>query len=325
MMRCRAIYKLAAVVFLFPIGLGAQETRLGSLPLYYDARDGNVTIDTTDVAGGVFFAYIITAPPCCSLPLRHENHTPFMNTTFVDSNPDTIGETNFQELEGGVYSLGAIFPSGLTEDELLSTYFDGGGGPRDGRKYHVRGRLGGNSYHLLQPIYSGSPFPTINDASVGFAPVERWAEAVSLGYNSVTGELTVDSTGDSGGAIWSYQIEFSSDVVDLDAFTPATELISASVRPNSLTEVGFSSIPEGVHGLGPVLPVSLTPSEFSSLVERAFFIGEPGTGVNGLDFDVRGIAMSLAVVPEPSALYMGLVAMVIVSSLRQRPHVASRS
>jgi hypothetical protein len=248
-----------------------------------------------------------------------------MNTIFVESKPDVIAETNFQEMEGGVYSVGAIFPAGLTEDELLSTYFDGGGGPRDGRQYNVRGRLGGNAYHLLQPIYSPSPFAARNDASVGFAPVDRWAQAVSLGYNPTTGELTFDSTGDAGGAIWSYRIEFSSDVVDVDAFTPATELISASVRFDSLTETGFSSIPEGVYGLGPVLPVGLSSSEFSLLVDGAYFIGQPGTGVNGLDFDVQGIAMSLAMIPEPTTNSLGLVAMLLISYLlRRRPHVASQ-
>ena len=125
----------------------------------------------------------------------------------------------------------------------------------------------------------------------------------------------MDST---GGTIWTYRVLFDADVVKVDAFSPATEDISASVRADSITEIGFSGISAGVYDLGQVLPAGLSEAEFSSLVGEASFIGEPGTGVKGLDFDINGVRMALAVVPEPRLEYLFALSFVFVALIRRR-------
>ena len=300
------------------------QTQLDSLPLYYDVRNGNVTIDVSGILDGEITSYLINAPPCCSLPMRPENHTPFMEgTPFVTSEAHSIGETSFLPFPGGVYSLGDIFPAGLTEEELLSTYFDGDGGPPDGRQFNARGTLGSRTYHLFQPIYSPSPFPALNDGTVGPPVIEKWAANVSLIYNTISGGLSLNSSGSGGGTIWSYRIVFDDDMINVDQFTPATEPITASVNANSITEVGFAGIREGVHELGSVLPSGFSEDELLSLLVSADFIGEPGTGVNGLDLDVNGLSMTIAFVPEPSGQWLCIMLLLFLVRSRRKPTTAT--
>ena len=85
-----------------------------------------------------------------------------------------------------------------------------------------------------------------------------------LGYNAATGELTLDSQGESGGTIWSYEVSLLDDLFDVDAFRPVGDGSTASIRPRTINEFGVTGIPAGVYSLGSVLPSELTKDELTS-------------------------------------------------------------
>jgi hypothetical protein len=307
-----------AVAFTWLItAASAQSTRLHDLPAYYDSRTGNLTIDTTHVVEGMFTGYGFDAIGPGGF--RPENHTPVMSTFFVSADEDGIAESNFEGVVGGVYSLGNILPAGLSETELRDTYFHGerGGPLHRATKYYALGELGSRTHHLFEPIYSPSPFPTLNDPTVGPRTIERWAEEVLLSYDATTGGLTIDSTGERGGTFWTYAIALSAPEFNLDAFQSISTL-APGLRDDYITEFSHSGIPEGVYPLGPILPSDMTVGEVTGLLDQVRFIGEPGHWSDSLDVRINGVEMAFAFVPEPNSLLLAVVAALAVVQRRRR-------
>ena len=306
-----------------PGRLYAQYIRAPDLPAFYDVRSGNLTVDLTNVTGGESIGYVLD--PLGLAGFRTENFTPFMTSPLVTATEELIGEHNFAGVAGGVYDLGDILPVGLSQLELIDTYFgthrgEPGTPNSPATAYYVLGPLGSRTFHLLQPIYSPSPYPAINVE--GVLEVDRWAQEVSLVYDSGSGHLTLDTQGANGGAIWSYQILLNDTAFRVEDFDPITEELSSVVDASSITETAFGAILEGVYDLGPVLPIGMSGAQFSSTIRRASFVGEPGHDVLGLSLGTSGIEMSLQViVPEPSGvglLSLGLVAILALRDNNRR-------
>ncbi len=284
------------------------------IPLYYDVRTGNLTIDTTRVES--FGGYVFDIPFDGFVP---ENFTPFMNTQFHSARTDQIGETDLATVTPGVYSLGNVFPPGLPS-EALNTYFGPHRAfPTQTTPYaYLAIGIGTGTYHVFEPFYSPSPYPALNDGTVGPPIIDDWAVAARLTYNAATGDLILDSTGELGGTLWSYSLYFNDDMVDVDSFRAVSEGLAPLVDTRAIVEVGFNGIPEGVYNLGPVLPEGLSEGAFLESISYARFIGEPGHGAGALDLDVSGIDMSLAyIVPEPSGALLGMMAAALLI-LRRR-------
>ncbi len=281
----------------FACSVHAQYTRLTDLPAYYDVQTGNLTIDVTNIEGETLTSYNFNAFGAGGF--RPDNHTPIMNTFFVNATEDAISENNFDGIAAGVYSLGEILPIGLSEEQLRDTYFHGTNGGIQDRyvNYYAIGALGGGEYHVFRPIYSPSPFPTLNDPTVGLGTIERWAEVVLLTYNATNGGLTIDSTGERGGTFWTYEISLTAPEFNVDAFQPVSSLPPA-LREDYITEVSFTGISEGVYYLGPVLPSGMTVDEVEVLLDQVRFIGEPGHWSDSLDVEISGVEMAFAFLPE---------------------------
>ena len=314
-MKAKTIFGIVMIHLLVNSANG-QSIRGEDLPLYYDVRTGNVTIDLTNVSGGTSIAYRFAT---INGQLRPENHTPFTGSSFGSATSREIGETNFAGFPGDVYSVGNIFPDGLTIEELeFTTFFGvdrwgGSGSPDDGPNYYALGELGSGVYHLFTPVFSPPPYPPVNDPSVGPPEIVRWAEDASLRYNALTGGLLLATTGENGGTIWSYEIILTQDEFLTDSFESIGDF-GGHVTPNEIIEVSFEGIAEGNHFLGNILPPGLSQSELSGLVGRARFLGEPGHGADALDIDVNGIEMSLGyIVPEPTAMKLVLIALMMLS------------
>ena len=320
-------YSLALTLSL-ALPVNAQRIVGENLPAYYDVATGNLTIDTTNVFEGESIGYGLQ---WWGTPFRPENHTPFMDTFFVTSTRGSIGEVNLDSpAPGGVYSLGNILPIGLSEQELIDQFFgpDDRGRPAGpswtGRKYSVSAGLGDGTIHVLEPIYSPSPFPAINDESNSTPIVEKWANEVTLAYTASTGELILDTSGENGGVIWSYRLTLDQPLFDVENFTPVidnapTQMMKSVSDSQKIVEVGFSGIPEGTYSLGNVLPAGLNQGELSSLFATSRFIGEPGHSVASLSIDVSGTEMSLVYsVPEPGSAFLVLSSMVVF--LARRSH-----
>ena len=302
-------------------GAGVAEYR-DPLPLYYDSVTGNATVDLTNVTDGTTAGYTLSVASICNDPcaaFRPENHTPFMGSTFVTANADTIGESNFSGVPGGVYSLGNVFPINLSEAELTA-YFT-----RqpvfDLVKYFVIGPVGSGAAHAFQPIYSPSPFPTLNDVSIGpesFA--EQWATESTLSYNPANGELSIDSTGDQGGALFSYEIEFDSPIVNETNFVQSHNVGEgdSDVSTDRIFEVSWSGISAGLHSLGNVLPSGLSEVDFESSILHARFLGEPGHDVASFDIESSGFDMTLRFIPEPRSSVAAVYGLVLVLLICRR-------
>ncbi len=308
---------LTILIALFPSQyLSGQFIEGDPLPAYYDVGSGNLTIDTTEVIGGFSIGYTLQFWRPDFL-FRPENFTPFMDTFWMDATRGSIGEVNLESpAPGGVYSLGDILPIGMTEQELTDAFFGPdqwglpAGGPYSGRAYNVSGGLGQGTHHVLKPIYSPSPFPALNGDGDTTPLFEKWADEVTLEYAATTGELVLDSSGENGGAIWSYRLKLNEPLFDVEEFTPIIDATSMQ-RQNSVSdsqkivEAGFSGIPMGVYSLGNVLPAGLEEDELSSLFATRRFIGEPGHSASSLNIDVSGTEVSLIYsVPEPTAVQL---------------------
>lgn len=292
--------------------------RGADLPLYYDVRTGNISVDMTDITGGIVTGYSFGIPFDGYLS---ENFTPFMDTLFINDRTDAIGESNFNGIEPGVYSLGNVLPAGLSE-EGLTEYFGEHRHPQNTLfLYTAYGALGSLTYHQFEPNYAPSPFPPLNDSSIGPPPVDRWATEIELIYDASTGGLAIDATGENGGSFMAYQLFLSQNLVRTEAFEPITGS-EPSVKPDSITEFAFASIDEGIYSIGEVLPPGLSQTEFINLIDSATFLGEPGHGAGALDIGANGNVMSLVhTVPEPSTFALVFVIMglfVPIRKLRRR-------
>lgn len=293
------------------------------LPFYYDAATGNATVDLTNVFGGESAGYgfgysaAVCESPC--VPLRAENHTPFMGGAFTQSTAALVGESNFAGVSAGVYSLGDILPIGLTEQELVDTYFT----PdpvRNWVQYSAIGPAGSGIQHAFQPIYSRSPFPAQNDSSVGpETGVEQWATEAELRYNELTGDVTLDSSGRNGGAMFSYELELTEPVFRTSEYRAVSGFGTTNGELDHIVEVDWNGIPAGEHSLGRILPTGLTPKELVGVIDSAKFLGELGHDVDSFDIDVNGHALAIShIVPEPNSVLMIVGAGPIVLSLSRR-------
>lgn len=277
-----------------PRAVAQGNTRGVDLPLYYDVRTGNLTVDTTNVTGGVLTAYAFGIPFDGFIV---DNFTPFMDTFFFTATERVVGESHFSGIPPGVYSLGDVIPAGLLEEEL-GEYF----GPtlpfgRTAFGYFAVGELGSGTFHLFSPQYIPSPFPPLNDPAIGPPHVDRWATEMALTYDPGTGELALDASGENGGHFMLYSVSLSNDGFDTDAFTPITDF-AVNPQPNELVEVSFESIPGDYYSLGNVLPSGLNEEQLFSLIETAMFLGEPARGSSPLDINTHGIDMLLTIVPD---------------------------
>ncbi len=106
-------------VVLFPrVRTEAQHISSYHPPLYYDRATGNLTMDVTEVPGGVISGYNLRSNfDEMFLP---QNYTPFLNTVFTSASGGEVGEVNFAGVPAGVYSVGDVLPANFTEEELRS-------------------------------------------------------------------------------------------------------------------------------------------------------------------------------------------------------------
>ncbi len=296
MNRCMIFLTLViGTIHSMPRVVAEENTRGVDLPLYYDVRTGNVTVDATEVNGGVFTGYGLRIPFDGFLI---ENWTPFMNTFFADGTSRGFGESSFSGVSPGVYSLGNVISAGLSEEELY-TYFGPQGPfnrPTTPFQYYAAGVVGGATYHHFSPQYVPSPFPTINDPAIGPQDFNGWATEIALAYDPGTGELVLDATRENGGYFMLYSVSLTDDRFDTDAFTPITD-ISVNSQVNELSEMSFEPIPGGYYSLGNVLPTGLNEDELRSLIETAVFLGQPARGSSPLDINAYGTEMLLTIAP----------------------------
>lgn len=285
-------------------------------PLFYDPSTGNLAMDVTNTLGGVMGGYVLKSPTSSFVPA---GHTPFLSSPLVMTLTSEVSESNpFGNLPGGVYSVGNVLPTGLTESQaanalvLGSAIWVGGLGTPTG------------SFEL---IYGPSPYPALNDPNAP-PPVFDWATEATLIYNQLTGNVTIDLTGPNGGAIASYELDSAPGSFNAAAFTPAGTLGYYDAFPDHIIEAEYGGIANDIYDLGPILAPGMDIATLETHLTSAKFITAPGHGVTDFDIETSGIGFTLQIVglsapavPEPSTYLLaacGLIGLVALGRRRRR-------
>ena len=84
--------------------------------IIYHSDTGELVMDTTGPNGGYISMFFLESEG----EFLSDNFTPWLSSHFASQNPHAIGFAA-DAIEPGVYSLGMVLPSGLTEEELNAT------------------------------------------------------------------------------------------------------------------------------------------------------------------------------------------------------------
>ncbi len=276
------------------------------VPLYYDPDTGNLTMDATDLPSGELYSYAIGFkgatfdPVAAGIPsFRKDEFTPFMGTVWGGGTDWTLGEIDHKDsVPAGVYSLGNVLPPNLEAGlvdlmaELTANTTEFGS---------VLDALGQGYGHYWDVIYGKSPFEPLNGNGSWIPAYERWAESVTLLYDMTNGKLAIDSTGEAGGALSAFGLQFHDQApVNRENWAPMGD-VSDFDENGLLSEFFTAGLPEGRYELGRLLPTGLTADDVTGFLDSSLFVGQPGH-TNPFSLEVNGEPLQIRVVPEPSGL-----------------------
>lgn len=290
------------------------------LKFYYDPETGNVSFDTRSTRSGGISLYYFglngrspdypNAPRNPPWEFRTEDLIRLSESGYFDRNPHMIGEASLANMWRGLYTIGDVFPTGLSE-EFWTTAFvrpEDGSDPRHGAPfvYGYTDVVGGGYPPSAEFIYGRPEGEFKNKWDLVDPATLNWATAASLVYFPATGEVVVDTTV-AGGGYFSALILESENLFNAAGFDPFFRgpYVDAT---DSLIGVFGDAFEPGRYSLGSILPTGLTPAEFEAAFERAEFLGRTGFKSQDFNFEAEGLALSLQYVPEPSNLAMFAVA-----------------
>jgi len=285
-------------------------------PLFYDPATGNVAFDLTDSHGGLVRGYTFYSDDAFDL----NEFSPILNTPVVTTLVGQLAEATIPGVPAGVYTLGNVLPAGLSETEVSDLI--------DFTRSRWTGAAGG-SLESFGLVYGPSPFPALNDPNAP-PPVFDWAAEATLIYNSVTGNVTLDSTGSQGGSIAAYTLDSNSASFHADAFMPA--IVGNTVLTNSsrILEANYGGIPTGIYDLGPILDPGFDLDSLQSHLTSAKFLTAPGHGAEDFDIETNGVGFTLRIaaaaapVPEPSTYLLAAFGLIGLITGHNRRKTRSR-
>ncbi len=322
-----AIVSFAGMTLL-PPGLAHCQFNAQSIqvPLYYNPASGNLTMDATDLPSGRLVSYSLNfrnSGPDHRMPgvpeFQPEGFTPFMGSVWADASEFNVGDHNASGVAAGVYSLGNLLPpdldratvdlmAGLTAD----TWTHG----------LILDALGTGYGHHWEIIYGESPFEPLNGDESWVPTYERWAESVTLMYDITNGQVAIDSTGERGGALSAFGLQFREDApVHANDWTPIGDV--SGFEDGLLSEFFTSGLPEGRYELGRLLPAGLSSDDLAGHLESSRFVGQPGHA-SPFSLDVNGEPLQIRVVPEPSGLATAALIVSLLVLTRRRNRTSRR-
>lgn len=287
-------------------------------PIFYDPSTGNLTMDVTNAPGGVMGGYSLKSPGGLFIS---SSHTRFVDTQVFTTLPTEIGEAQpFGNLAPGVYSAGNVLPTGMSETQVLDVL-------DLGNSIWVGGLgTGTNTFGL---VYGPSPFPALNDPNAP-PPVVNWASEATLIYNPINGNLSLDLTGTTGGAIAGYQLASDTNSFVPSEFQPAGTLGYFDAFTDLIVEAEYAGIADDLYDLGNILPAGLTLGQLETHLTSAKFLSAPGHGLNDFDIETNGVNFSLqlasaiAPVPEPSTYVLASLGLLGFAFLARRRTLTAR-
>jgi hypothetical protein len=305
------------------------------LKFYYDPASGNVSFDTSDTRSGGISLYYFglngknpdfpSSPQNPPWEFRTENLIRLSQSTFFDRKPRMIGEGSLASTWRGLYTIGDVFPVGLSEEFWTTSFVrpEDGEDPRHGAPFIYGYTDGGLGYPPLAEFIYGRPDGDFKNKWDLVDPATlNWATAANLVYLPSTGEVIVDTTV-AGGGYFSALILESANMFNANGFDPFFRgpYVDAT---DSLVGLFGDAFEPGRYSLGNILPNGLTRAEFEAVFERAEFLGRAGFKSQDFNFEAEGLALSLRYVPEPSTLILLTIACGAMT-LRRRKHPARLS
>lgn len=284
------------------------------LKIYYDPATGNVALDTAATRTGALYTYSFSTS---SFFLYHELPVPIQflpdnqirltESTLYLANDQEISEASTSGPISGLFTIGNIFPAGLTE-EVWSTAFHFKTADPPGTDWWKTFPLG---YGYVDAIAQGPPPPAEfiygapegefdNRWDIVDPATLTWAKTAKLIYRAWSGEVLLDTTGMDSGYI--SNITLKSDGAFLpNGITPFNDSPINTATPDFVLLVA-DAVEPGRYSLGHILEAGLSVNEFANLFTEARFIGRAGFNGGSFNFAEDGIDMSLSFVPEPSTL-----------------------
>jgi len=267
---------LISVHFAFVSSVSADGT------IYYDAPTGEMFFEV-DTPGTGITAFELRSN---SSQLIHSQYQRLGgSTTLFKTSATTITDhAGFgTEKPEGLYSLGAIYPSNMTLDDLIADLTGG---------YGVGVTPHSFVFELGRPI--GTP---INDVRLAPLTDDAWATAATLEYNEGSGELTLVADG----YLTSLGLKPSATSVwHGDAFGIADADTKTGFDGSYYYSMGL--LEPGEYSLGALLEAGLSSDQFVGAFDGAKYLGQAGVGASNFDFATADSALSLRMVhvPEPS-------------------------
>ena len=317
----------ASVLFVVIFAAPAAAT----LKFYYDPVTGNVAIDTRETRNGRMGGWQLKINPHGStirfLPenLLYLANSPFNSEVGSTVRSSTVvGGIDVSASLHGLYTVGDILPPDLTETEWTNLfaeflhfgpYTSASQGPGSHSYHDV---VGGGTPPPADFVY-GKPDGRFRNLKDILDPDEiPWATAATLGYDSRTGNIWIDTRGDDGGYVSMYMLETDAGFAAAQ-HRPIEDGPFTESSSNRLFEA-FNVVEPGKYRLGRVLPQGLTQNEFEQFFTEARFLGRAGFESASFDFANDGARFNLAfvAVPEPGAIALVMTATAACLGLARR-------
>ena len=282
-------------------------TLLGSdaaatLKLYYDPSTGNVSFDTTETRNGEVILYVFDVKPqLTALRFRPESLVRLSGSSLFTAKLTQIQDSTRSTPWRGLYTIGNVFPTGLTEEFWTTSFVTVHGATHFFGYIDI---LGGGRAPDAEFIY-GPPAGVFENRWDLVDPDSlQWATSASLIYMASTGELRIDTTGDDGGYITTFLLESNNQFLP-DGFAPFSEGIFNSADQSTVF-YAEDAIEPGTYAIGRLLPANLSHDQFVAAIANARFAGRAGYKGAIYNFDLESLSMTLEYVevPEvPSLVY----------------------
>jgi hypothetical protein len=328
----RALWVAALSAFVVAVaGIIASEAQ-AQLKIYYDPATGNVALDTAATRTGAIYGYgfftsyffLVDNRPV-PVPFRPENHIRVTPSPFYFSNEEELSESLFSNPIRGLFTLGNIFPAGLSEEVWFNAFHHTNS--RDPlfqswwetlpHAYNYTDAIGEGPALPAEFIYGTPDREFDNKWDLVDPATLPWAKTATLVYRAWNGEVLLDTTGVDSGYISYFLLKSNGEFLPA-GYTPFTNSPFYVAEPNLVSLTG-DAIEPGQYSLGEILQAGLSATEFENLFTEARFIGRAGFNGGSFNFETDGVAMTLQFVPEPSAMLLLALGTPLLAWGRKRP------
>ena len=282
--------------------LGLTSSATAQVEFFYDPATGNVSFDTSNTDTGVASAIGLEIfPAATQIRFDTDSRTLLSNTSFFDSTPTVLAGATLGEPWQGLYTVGNVLPTQLSEEDWSSLFVS----PNGNSQFLELFGLGTGSTQQAQFRY-GRPDGEFNNRDDLLAPESiNWANEATLLYKPSGGDVILDTTGPNGGYVSAFSLT-SPHENQFENFISPAAASRLQVDSNGIAFFAESPLAAGIYNLGSLLPHDLSESDVATFFDRAAFLTTTGQGDTDLDFLASSTSFKIAIsptsIPEPTSV-----------------------